>query len=160
MNGLLMTVTAWVHLLSTVVWIGGIFFILHVALPVAGKTLEPGKITGPLSKRFVPLANVSIFLIIVTGIIMSIASHEFTAGLSGPKAQSLVIKILLAGIMTSVHFYRGLFLTPEIARLTSEGSQPDNIQKLQRLSLNLVKINFLLGITVLFLTGILYAYRD
>lgn len=82
MDGLLLTVTAGVHLLSAVVWIGGIFFILYVALPVAEKTIDqPGKIMGPLSKRFIPLANVSIFLIIATGIIMSVASHEF-AGLS------------------------------------------------------------------------------
>ncbi len=102
MNGLLMIVTAWVHLLSTIVWIGGIFFILYVALPVAGKTLEPGKIMGPL---------------------------------------------------------RGLILTPRIARLTSKGSHPEKVQKLQTMSLNLVKVSFFLGITVLLLTGMLYVYR-
>jgi uncharacterized membrane protein len=47
MDGFLLTVTMWVHLLSAVVWIGGIFFILYVALPVAGKILDqPGKIMG------------------------------------------------------------------------------------------------------------------
>src|SRR3990172_10699308 len=98
MDGLLLTVTTWVHLLSAVVWIGGIFFILYVAIPVARKTLDqPGKIMGPLSKRFVPLANISIFLIIASGVIMSIASHEFTGDsrLSGLRAQSLVVKVLL-----------------------------------------------------------------
>ena len=162
MAGILLAVTAWVHLLSAVVWIGGIFFILYVALPVAGKTLDqPGKIMGPLSKRFVPLANISILLIIVTGIIMSIASHEFVgpAGLSGLRAQSLFVKILFVVIMINIHFYRGLLLTPQIARLTSKGGHPDKIQTLQRLSLNLVKINFLLGVTVLLLTGMLYVYR-
>lgn len=162
MGRLLLAITAWVHLLSAIVWIGGIFFILHVALPVAGKTLDqPGKIMGPLSKRFIPLANVSILLIIATGIIMSIASHDFAgpAGLSGLRAQSLVVKILLVVIMTSIHFYRGLILTPGIARLSSEGSHPEKVQKLQTVSLNLVKINFFMGITVLLLTGILYVYR-
>ena len=160
MDRLLLTVTTWVHLLSAVVWIGGIFFILYIALPVAGKFLDqPGKIMGPLSKRFVPLANISIFLIIASGTIISIASHEFTAGLSGPRAQSLVAKILLVAIMTGIHFYRGLILTPRIALLTSEGSHPEKIQKQQSLSLNLVKVNFILGITVLLFTGILYVYR-
>src|SRR3990172_12042830 len=113
MNGLLLTVTAWVHLLSAVVWIGGIFFILYVALPVVGKTIDqPGKIMGPLSKRFIPLANVSIFLIISTGIIMSVASHEFAdlSRLSSLREQSLFIKILLVVMMTSIHIYRGLIL--------------------------------------------------
>lgn len=162
MDELLLIVTTWVHLLSAVVWIGGIFFILYVALPVANKNLDqPGKIMGPLSKRFVPLANAGIFLIIATGIIMSIASHEFTdiIRLSGPRTQSLVIKILLAATMTSIHFYRGLFLTSKIARLTAEGGHPEKVRKLQKVSLNLVKVNFFLGVTVLFLTGMLYVYK-
>ncbi|OGW48271.1 MAG: hypothetical protein A2078_03090 [Nitrospirae bacterium GWC2_57_9] len=160
MNGLLLTVTTWIHLLSAVVWIGGIFFILYVALPVARKTLyQPGKIMGPLSKRFVPPANISIFLIIASGIIMSINSHEDLTSLSGPRAQSLFVKILLVVIMASIHFYRGLILTPGIARLTSKGSNPEQVQKLQTLSLNLVKVNFILGMTVLLLTGVLYVYK-
>jgi uncharacterized membrane protein len=162
MNGLLLTVATWVHLLSAVVWIGGLFFILYVALPVAGKTMDqPGKIMGPLSKRFTPLANISIFLIIASGLIMSIASHDFAGlpGLSGLRAQSLVVKILLVVMMTGIHFYRGLILTPGIARLSSEGSHPEKVQKLQTVSLNLVKINFFIGITVLLLTGMLYVYR-
>lgn len=162
MDRLLLTVSAWAHLVSAVVWIGGLFFILYVALPVARKTLDqPGKIMGPLSNRFVPLANIGILLIIGSGIIMSIASHDFAGpdGLSGMRAQSLVAKILLAVIMTSIHFYRGLILAPGIARLSSEGVHPEKVQKLQTLSLNLVKINFFLGISVLLLTGMLYAYK-
>lgn len=162
MNGLLLTVTMWVHLLSAVVWIGGIFFILYVALPVARKILDqPGKIMGPLSKRFVPLANVSIFLIITSGIAASMVSHDFSgpAVLSGPRAQSLAVKILLVTIMTSIHFYRGLILTPRVARLSSAGSHPEKVQKLQTLSLNLVKINFLLGIMALLLTSMLYTFK-
>jgi len=163
MNGLLLTVTMWVHLLSAVVWIGGIFFILYVALPVVGKILDqPAKIMGPLSKRFVPLANISISLIIASGIIMTINSHEFAdlASLSVLRTQSFFIKILLVVIMTSIHFYRGLVLTPGISRLMSKEGDPGKVKKLQSLSLNLVKINLLLGITVLLLTGMMYAYSS
>jgi hypothetical protein len=52
-----------------------------------------------------------------------------------------------------------LILAPGIARLSSEGVHPEKIKKLQTLSLNLVKINFFLGISVLFLTGMLYVYK-
>ena len=162
MGGLLLAITAWVHLLSAVVWIGGIFFILYIALPAAEKALDqPGKIMGPLSKRFVPLANICIFLIIASGIIMSIASHEFTGDsrLSGLRAQSLVVKVLLVVIMASIHFYRWLIMTPRIARLSSKGGHPEKVQKLQTFSLNLVKINFLLGIIVLLLTSMLYTFK-
>lgn len=158
MNEILLTVVTWIHLSSAVVWIGGIFFILFVALPVAKRTLEqPGKFMGAIGKKFVPMANISILLIFITGIFISLSSHTFSdfASLNSPWSQTLFAKVLTALVMASIHFYRGLVLTPKIERLTAEGSFPEDIKRLQRLSLNLVKTNFILGTVVLFLTGIL-----
>lgn len=161
MNEISLTVVTWVHLLSAVVWIGGIFFILFVVLPSAKKTLEqPGKFMGTIGKKFVPLANVSIMLILVTGIFMSLSTHTFSdiIRLNNLWSQTLFIKILMALSMMGIHFYRGAILTPKIERLTAEGSSPEDIKRLQRLSLNLVKTNFIFGTVVLFLTGMLSAF--
>lgn len=161
MHEILLIISTWIHLLSAVVWIGGIFFILFVALPTAKKTLEqPGKFMGAIGKKFVPLANVSILLIIVSGIFISLSSHNFSdiISLKSPYSQTLSIKILAALIMSCIHFYRGLILTPKIERLTAKGGSAEAIAKLQRLSLNLVKTNFTLGTIVLFLTGMLSVY--
>lgn len=161
MNEILLTVVTWIHLLSTVVWIGGIFFILSVALPIAKKTLEqPGKLMGAIGKRFVPMANISILLIFITGIFMSLLSHSFSelVSLNSPWSRILFIKILAALMMAGIHFYRDLLLTPKIERLTAEVSPSGKIKELQRLSLNLVKINLILGTVVLFLTGMLSAF--
>lgn len=155
-------ISAWIHIFAAVVWIGGIFFILFVALPGAKETLEqPGKLMGALSKRFVPLANISILLIFVTGILMSLSSHTLSeiASFSTVWSQTLSAKIITALTMTCIHFYRGLVLTPKIARLTSEGKHPEQVGRLQRRSLTLVKTNFIAGLTVLLLTGLLYAYK-
>jgi len=161
MNEILLTVVTWIHLFSTVVWIGGILFILFVALPVAKKTLEqPGKLMGAISKRFVPMANISILLIFITGIFMSLLSHSFSelGSLNSLWTQTLFAKILTALVMAGIHFYRGLVLTPKIEMLTAEGSPSGKIKELQRLSLNLVKTNFILGTVVLLLTGMLSVY--
>ena len=161
MNEILLTVVTWIHLLSAVVWIGGIFFILFVALPSAKKTLEqPGKLMGAIGKRFVPMANISILLIFITGIFMSLLSHIFSelVSLNSLWTQTLFAKVLTALAMAGIHFYRGLVLTPKIERLAAEGNHPEDIKRLQRLSLNLVKANFILGIMVLFLTGMLSVY--
>lgn len=156
---LLLVVGAWIHLFASVVWIGGIFFILFVALPVAKETLEqPGKLMGALSKRFVPLANISILLIFVTGIFMSLSSHSFAeiASLGSLLSQALLAKIILVLIMTGIHFYRGLILASRIGKLTTEGGHSEKVGALQRLSLNLVKVNFLFGLIVLLITATLY----
>jgi len=162
MHKLLLIIFAWIHLFAAVVWIGGIFFILFVALPSAKKTLEqPGSFMGALSKRFVPLANISILLIFVTGIFMSLSSQSYSeiVSLSSLWSQTLSAKVFIAAIMAGIHFYRGLVLTPRIAKLTTEGGRSTEAGRLQRLSLNLVKANFFFGVTVLLLTGMLYAYK-
>ena len=162
MHKVLLIVSAWIHLIAAVVWVGGIFFILFVALPSAKKTLEqPGAFMGTLSKRFVPLANISILLIIVSGFIMSLSSQSLSeiASLGNLRSQTLSAKSMIALIMTVIHFYRGLILTPKISKLMTEGGRSTEAGRLQRLSLNLVKANFFFGVTVLLLTGMLYAYK-
>jgi len=162
MQDVLLVAGAWIHLLASVVWIGGIFFILFVALPGAKETLEqPGKLMGALSKRFVPLANISILFIFVTGIIMSLSSHRLSeiTSLGSAWSQVLSAKIMLALIMAGIHFYRGLILAPKLTKLTAEDGHSEKVSGLQRLSLNLVKTNFLFGLIVLLVTAILYIYR-
>ena len=160
MRGILLTIGAAVHIFTAVVWIGGIFFILFVAIPAAKKNLEqPGKLMGVLGKSFTPWANLSILLLFVTGIFMSISAHNFSeiASLDSPWSRALLAKIFLVLLMAGIHFYRGLVLAPRIAKATAEGTEKAGA--LQKLSLNLVKINFLFGLAVLLITGALYAYR-
>lgn len=162
MHEVLLIICAWIHIFAAVVWIGGIFFILFVALPSAKQTLEqPGSFMGVLSKRFVPLANMSILLIFVTGIFMSLSSQSLSeiASLGSLWSKMLSAKIMMVLIMIVVHLYRGLVLTPKISKLTAQGGRSVEVGRLQRLSLNLVKANFLFGLTVLLLTGMLYAYK-
>ncbi|MCL5024522.1 MAG: CopD family protein [Nitrospirae bacterium] len=162
MKEVLLVVGAWIHLFASIVWVGGIFFILFAAFPGAKETLEqPGKLMGALSKRFAPLANISILFIFVTGILMSLSSHSLSeiTSLGSAWSQALLVKIMLALIMTGIHFYRGLVVAPKITKLTAEGGRLENISGLQKQSLNLVKLNLLFGLTVLLITGILYAFR-
>lgn len=51
--------------------------------------------------------------------------------------------------MVAVHFYRGLVLSPKIMKTISV----DKKAALQKLSLNLVKVNFALGLIVLLLSS-------
>jgi uncharacterized membrane protein len=129
MQEILLVVGSWIHVFAAVVWIGGIFFILFVALPGAKETL--------LSHN------------------LSEITH-----LNSLWSQILSLKIVIALTMTGIHFYRGLVLTPKLSKLTAEGGQSKKVSSFQKLSLTLVKVNFLIGLTVLLLTGILYAYRS
>lgn len=143
MNELILAVSYWLHLIATVIWIGGITFILFIAIPTAKQVLgvESGKLMGEISKRFTPLANYSIIFIVITGTVLT-SFNKWTWVLS--------IKHVLVLGMVVVHFYRGLVLAPKITRTET----PSEKASLQKLSLNLVKVNFCLGMAVLLFSGI------
>lgn len=62
-----------VHLLSAMVWLGGMFFAYFCLRPAALETLEPPKrlpLWAASFARFLPLAGVAVVLLFVTGLAM------------------------------------------------------------------------------------------
>ncbi len=154
MRELIMAALYWFHLMATVIWIGGIGFILFVAIPSSRQALgsEAGSLMAEISRRFTPLANYSIMVLVATGIGLTVLGGGFsgTGFFADNRALVLTLKHILVFGMVVVHFYRGLVLNPRIGRAPSAGERTS----LQRLSLNLVKANFVLGVMVLLLSGI------
>jgi uncharacterized membrane protein len=140
--------------MATVTWIGGITFILFVALPSSRQVLGPeaGSLMAEISKRFTPLANCSIVVLVATGIGLTVLDERFsgTGFFLDKRTLVLSLKHVLVFVMVVVHFYRGLILNPRIGKTASAGEKTS----LQKLSLRLVKANFAIGVTVLLLSGI------
>jgi uncharacterized membrane protein len=154
MKELILATIYWLHLIATVIWIGGITFILFIALPSAKQVLgsDAGKLVGEISKRFTPIANYSILFLIVTGIALTGLNKQFLGigNFGNNWTLILTVKHVLVLGMIVVHFYRGLVLTPKIVRTESTAEKTS----LQKLSLNLVRVNFCSGMLVLLLSGI------
>ncbi len=155
MQGLILTTIYWFHLIATVTWIGGITFILFIVIPSAKQVLgaEAGRLMGEVSKRFTPLANYCIILLVITGIVMTGLNKQFSGVETFKNNWTLIltVKHILVLGMIVIHFYRGLVLTPKIGRTESAAEKTS----LQKLSLNLVKVNFCLGMLVLLFSGII-----
>lgn len=154
MGDVITAVFVWLHLLSAVVWVGGIFFIIFVAMPSSRQALgqDAGKLMGAVSKRFSPLANYSILVLAVTGVALILKGYFSGAVLiEGNRSLILSVKVVLAFGMIAIHFYRGLFLGPGIART----EVPAKKTALQKLSVNLVKLNLALGMIIMLLAAIL-----
>jgi uncharacterized membrane protein len=151
MNWLILAIFYWLHLIATVVWIGGIFFILFAAIPSAKQVLgvDAGKLMGEISRRFTPMANYCIVILAVTGIALMGCNKHFSGLGITKNSWVLILKHILVLGMVGIHFYRGLVLNPRIGKI----ELPDKKASLQRLSLNLVKTNLALGLLVLFLSA-------
>ena len=149
----------WIHLVATVLWIGGIIFIIFIVIPSSGQVLgaESGKLMGEISKRFTPLANYSIILLFVSGIVLAGLNNQFSGVriLESNWTMALILKLVLFFSMTAIHFYRGLVLAPKMMRTTTQTEKT----ALQKLSINLVKVNFTLGLSVLLLSGAISVFR-
>ena len=154
MKELLLVTAAWLHLLASVIWIGGIAFILFIAMPSARQVMgtDAGKLMGDVSKRFTPVANYSIVLLVLTGATMAVLNNRFSSSaiLENNWIIILAAKHILVFTMIVIHFYRGLILAPKIMRMESKPRK----MSLQNLSINLVKANFGLGLMVLLLSAI------
>lgn len=142
--------SAWLHLLAAVIWVGGIIFILYIAIPSSRQALGPeaGKLMGEISRKFTPFANYSILLIVITGVVLTwIKGFSGSASSEGAQSTALYLKYLLALLMIGIHFYRGLVLAPKIT-----AAEPSQKPFLQKISLNLVKVNLWSGVIILLLS--------
>ncbi len=167
MSLVILSLSHFLHLLATVIWIGGIMMILSVILPGAKESLESApmikRLMKEITKRFTPMANISILIMILTGIVIANYEKKFTGLLDFNTLWSTVmsLKHFLVALMVIIHFYRGLMLNRIIGRLSSRISKSEvasplssRVQRLQKYSLDLVKVNLVLGMIVLMMTGI------
>lgn len=154
MKEVILAASSWIHLAATVIWIGGMFFILFIAIPSAKQVLgsESGKLMGDVAKRFTPIANYCIVLLIITGVVLTAFNKQFSGigNFGNSWSLGLIGKHVLVLGMVTIHFYRGLLLAPKIARTETATVKAS----LQKYSLNLVRVNFCLGLLVLLLSGI------
>ena len=105
------------------------------------------------------MANISIILIIVTGIIIYYYDKNYTSYLDLENRWNMMIalKHVFVATMIMIHFYRGLLLNPKIERLSSQPNEKQT-PRLKKTSLDLVKANFAFGIIVLLLTMLPFSF--
>lgn len=153
MTEIISLILIWIHQIATVVWIGGIAFVLFVLIPKAKEVLgqNAGKLIGEASGRFKLFADWSIILLIVTGVGLSIIDKEVVNSdlPESNRVLLLVIKYVFVLLMILIHLFRNQVLAKKIAK---EQNSARKIA-LQKFSLNLVKVVFVFGLIVLLLSA-------
>lgn len=142
------------HDLFTVVWIGGLIVTLITYLPslksVFGRGPQLKNVMTAFRKRQSVWVYISMAGLILTGLMLSQRDPQFVHlfGFSNPFSIALSIKHIFVLLMIAVTLYRSLVLERKGATTTP---------KKEKLSFQLLVINAILAILVLFSTGAISA---
>lgn len=154
----------WLHMAATVIWIGGLFFqavILPISL-ISGKLTLPqqGSLLEALRRRFEPLAWMSLFTLIGTGLVQMSANPQYNGLLSIDTrwASAMLVKHIAVGVMVLVAVTQTWVIQPKLNRaliqLARSKGDYDDLAPLQRRQKILSRISFLIALIVLVFTAI------
>lgn len=150
-----------VHLIATVLWVGGIFVNVFILMPSAKETLEGplmGKLMGAVMKRFRPVVYTCMVLLGITGVIMTINNANYFGWLKFDNTWSTVslIKHVVMVVWVIIGIYLFEVVMPKMGKLAAPGPSPE-LGKLQALQMKLGMISMVLAVIVLYLTGVMNA---
>jgi uncharacterized membrane protein len=157
----------WLHMLATVVWIGGLAALGLLILPAARKTLDARAylaFLAALQRRLDSLGWFSLAVLAGTGMIQMGANPNYQGFLAiqGRWAAAILLKHLVFLGMAGVSAYLTWGLMPRLQRIAllqaSVGDRAEAVSaqaaELQRQEAFLLRINLILGIIILALTSV------
>jgi uncharacterized membrane protein len=140
-----MRIALWLHLLSTVVWVGGMFF-AHVALRPAVATLAP-PVRLPLMSAtlatFLLWAGAAVVTVIATGFMMIFARGGF-----GAVGGSVHVMTVLGLVMASIYGFIMAVPFPRVRAGVAAGNWQDAGEALGQVR-RLVGVNLVLGLVTI-----------
>jgi uncharacterized membrane protein len=161
MNWLLLAFFYWVHLLATVVWLGGLALLMLVALPALRQQTLAENQWLVLQQRFIPWINVSLVLLLLTGFVQMTNDPNYTGFLEVDSvwAGAILVKHIAFAGMVGLTFYlqRVIYPAMERTRLLAE-KRPQlaaaEQSKLSHQERRLLWLNIACAAAILFCTAV------
>ena len=139
------------HLLGTVVWIGGMFYMDLILIPSLAKIdpAESGKLMGMIAKKFTITAWSAIIILIITGILKTPSDMYFDTsdewGIFLLIKHILIIGSIIVGLVITLVYVPGLK-----ANSPKPGQRPSaEFEAYSKKIEHLSKTNLVLGILIL-----------
>jgi uncharacterized membrane protein len=166
MNGVapwVLILSYWLHMVATVVWVGGLALMALVVWPGARAVLGPGPelaaLIRRLQRRFEPWAWGCLAVLTATGLTQMTGNENYTGFLQvdNPWAVAILVKHLAIGGMVLIGLYMQFGLQPALARLAlleAKGHAAPGAEGLRQRELNLTRLNLACGVLVLGFTAI------
>jgi uncharacterized membrane protein len=157
-----LSVTYWLHMLATVVWIGSLAALSLLVLPAAQKVLDAGafaKLLDAIQRRLDPTAWICLLVLAGTGLFQMSASPSYQGFLSirNTWAAAILIKHLVFLVMIAISAYLTWGLLPRLKRaalLQARGKEAPDKVVLHQQEVRLLNLNLILGALILALTAV------
>ncbi|TLY19332.1 MAG: DUF4149 domain-containing protein [Nitrospirae bacterium] len=152
----------WLHVLASVIWIGGMLFLSLVAVPVLRQVDSPllrADLFRKMAQRFRRLVWICIAVLILTAIV-NVAYYGNTST-GSPYLKVLGIKLGLVGVLVALGVAHDLIIGPRAARAQSRDGLPPTGTDLLMVQLApwVGRLNLLLGVIILVLAAALTRSR-
>lgn len=158
-----LTLSYWIHMFATVIWLGGLISVTFIILPFVSKkftVLEKEKILQDLQNYLNPIGWFSLFILTATGMFQMSAhpSYQGFLAIDNDWAVALFIKHIVIIFMFIAMGYLTWFVLPGLKRLALKqklGKEIDHQEKdrFQRQEKLILRINSILAILVLIFTA-------
>ena len=156
-----LAISYWIHLLATIIWLGGIVVMIFIAWPA----LQQGSLAAnqwvDFQRRFLPWINASLVILLITGFYQMTNDSNYNGFLSVDStwAWAILLKHIAYGIMVIVTVVVQVYLYPAMSRLSLLAEKRPDLaaaerEKLQRQEMRLLRINLLCAVVVLFFTAV------
>ncbi|HNB50959.1 MAG TPA: CopD family protein [Anaerolineales bacterium] len=162
-----MSVPAWalalsyaLHMLATVLWIGGLAAVVLLIHPAARRLPAPERdaLLEAAQRRLDPVGWFCLALLTGTGLIQMSASPQYEGFLAVTNqwAVSILLKHIVFFGMAGVSAYLTWFSLPDLKRaiLRQASGKTVDVAPLQARNLLLLRLNLILGIIVLIFTAL------
>lgn len=156
----LLVASYWVHLLATVVWLGGIALMAFIAWPA----LQQGTLSSnqwfQLQKRFLPWVNAALVVLLITGFVQMTNDENYHGFLAFDSvwAWAMLLKHIAYVGMVALTAWLQFMLYPAMARLallmeTQPEAAAAERDKLAAREIRYLRLNVLAAMLVLLFTA-------
>ena len=157
----ILVVSYWIHLLATIVWLGGIVVMVFIAWPA----MRQGSLTENqwlnIQRRSLPWIDASLVVLLVTGFYQMTSDSNYSGFLSVDStwAWAILLKHIAYGVMVVITVVFQAYLYPAMKRLSLLAEKRPELaaaerEKLQRQEIRLLRLNLLCAVIVLFFTAV------
>ncbi len=157
----LLAISYWIHLLATIVWLGGIAAITLLAWPALQRGTLAANQWWMIQRKFVPWANISMVVLLVTGFYQMTVDANYAGFLTVDSqwAVAILLKHIAFVAMVVITVYIQTILYPAMSRLSLLAKTKPEIAdvesgSIQNREIRLLRLNLVCAALVLLFTAL------